>query len=119
MTVPNASCGLQERIEKAMGQLCDWIVASQNPDGAWNQQETPRNNRTNLVWSLLNWYGIRHPENQPVRQALRRTLELHLDRNNSRSVGVCEVLRKSCFTGVSVAELLSPGATIGLREPAP
>ncbi|MBN2287698.1 MAG: hypothetical protein JXQ83_00100 [Candidatus Glassbacteria bacterium] len=110
---------LRARIDAALGQLCRWIVENQNPDGTWNQAETPRNNRTNLVWRLLDWYGRRHPADRAVRQALQRTLEFHLDRDNSRDTGVCEVLRKTCFTGVSVAELIEPGSTVRLRRLAP
>ena len=106
---------LKKRIEQALGKICNWVVAHQNPDGTWNQEETPRNNRTNLLWRILDWYGRRHPENKEIQQALFRTISYHLDRDNSRFTGVCEVLRKSCFTGVSVAELLRPGITIKLR----
>jgi len=113
----SADGGRKSKIDKALGKLCRWIVEKQNADGTWNQADTPRNNRSNLVWSLLNWYGLRHPEDKPVRQALQRTLAFHLDRSGSRAAGVCEVLRKSCFTGVSVAELIRPGITVKLRKP--
>jgi len=109
----------RERIESAVGSLCRWIVKHQNPDGTWNQKETPRNNRTNLVWHLLHWYASRHPEEPALREALLRTVAYHLDRRNSRSTGICEVLRKTCFTGASVADLLSPGITIRLRGDMP
>ena len=110
---------MKARIEDAVGKLCDWIVKHQNPDGTWNQEDSPRNNRTNLVWHLLHWYALRHPEDAAAREALRRTVAFHLDRRNSRETGVCEVLRKSCFTGASVADLLSPGITIQLRGEMP
>jgi len=108
---------LRARIDRALGALCRWIVENQNPDGTWNQAETPRNNRTNLLWNLLNWYGLRHPHDKPVSRALQRTVEFHLNRDNSRSAGVCEVLRKSCFTGASVADLIRPGVTVQVRKP--
>ena len=103
---------MKARIDKAMGGLCQWIVDNQKADGTWNQEETPRNNRTNLVWRLLTWYCDRHPEFSAGREALRRTLDYHLNMANSRSAGVCEILRKTCFTGTSVAELLKPGSTL-------
>ncbi|MFC1613712.1 hypothetical protein ACFL5K_00275 [Gemmatimonadota bacterium] len=105
----------KKRIDEAMNKLCRWLVEHQNADGTWNQVETPRNNRTNLAWHLLDWYILRHPEDIAMRHALLRTIKYHLNRANSRRTGVCEVLRKTCFTGASVADLLKPGITIGLR----
>ena len=110
---------MRERIENAVGRLCRWIVQHQNPDGTWNQEDTPRNNRTNLVWHLLHWYALRHPEDIAPREALRRTVAYHLNQRNSRETGICEVLRKTCFTGASVADLLRSGITIQLREQQP
>lgn len=107
---------LKKRIEKAMGRICEWIVENQNADGTWNQKETPKNNRTNLVWQILNWYGNKHPEDKAVQRALDRTLAFHLNRENSRKTGVCEILRKTAFTGCAVADLLKPGITITLPK---
>ena len=103
---------MKSRIDKAMGGLCQWIVDNQEADGTWNQEDTPRNNRTNLVWRLLSWYCDLHPEFSAGREALKRTLDYHLNMANSRNTGVCEILRKTCFTGTSVAELLKPGSTL-------
>ena len=111
----SADKATRARIEESLGKICKWIVEHQNPDGTWNQEDTPRNNRTNLVWHLLDWYAIRHPEQTSVRNALIRTVMFHLDRRKSWETGVCEVLRKTCFTGASVADLIKQGITIELK----
>ena len=107
---------LKVRIEAALGKICGWVVEQQNADGTWNKGDTPRNNRTCLLWYILDWYGRRHPENQAVQAALDKSVAFYLSRENSRYEGVCEVLRKTCFLGVSVAELLRPGSATRLER---
>lgn len=103
---------LNAEIVREIRPSIEWLLRTQNPDGAWGKLRSQDQQRSPGVVTLLAWYHRSVRRDPRVRQAIARYTEYLLKPENSRAYGVKQLVRTSGFVGLVFADLIRPGSTL-------